>query len=149
MDELIIQKFDINRLDDCADLYMKTYSQEPWNESWKSKDVVIDFMKNHYENNYFIGFIALKNEKIVAVSLGYKKPWIKGMEYYIDDFFVSSDYHRQGIGFKFMTAIKNDLISQNIRAIILSTERNYPAHKFYESLDFKVLEDTIFLAVEF
>ena len=149
MDELKIQKFDIRRLDECVDLYVKTYSQEPWNESWESKNVVRDFIKNHYENNYFIGFIALFNGKIVAVSLGYKKPWIKGMEYYIDEFFVSPDYHRQGIGLKFMTAIKGDLISQNVRAIILSTEHNYPAHKFYESLGFEVLEDTILLATEF
>ena len=149
MNELIIQKFDLKRLDECVELYMKTYSQEPWNESWESKNVVIDFIKNHCKNNYFIGFIALLNEKVIAVSLGYKKPWINGMEYYIDEFFVSADYHRQGIGAKFMTAIKNDLMTQNIHAIILSTQRNYPAHKFYESLGFNVLEDTIFLAVEF
>ena len=149
MSEIIIGKFKIEMLDECVDLYMKTYSQEPWNESWESRDIISNFYKNHYANNYFAGFVAIKDEKIVAVSVGFLKPWIKGMEYYIDDFFVSSDYHRQGIGSEFMAGIRKELISQNIRAIILSTERNYPAHKFYETLDFKVLDDTIFLAVEF
>jgi len=102
MNEVIIQRFCIERLEECVDLYMKTYSREPWNEIWKSKDVVSNFMQNHYKNNYFIGFMALKSNKVVGVSLGFEKSWIKGMEYYIDEFFVDVDLHRQGIGTTFM-----------------------------------------------
>jgi len=149
MSEIAIRKFTIDMLNECTDLYMKTYSQPPWNESWDSKDVVSDFYKNHYANNYFVGFVAMKDEKIVGVSVGFLKPWIQGMEYYIDDFFVSPDCHRQGIGSKFMTAIKNELIAQNIHAIILNTERGYPAHKFYESLGFEVAEESIILTAVF
>ena len=136
-------------IDECVDLYMKTYSQEPWNETWESRDVVVRFFKNHYANNYFCGFVAIKDGKVVAVSTGFLKPWIPGMEYYIDDFFVGYDCQGQGIGSEFMKAIKNELISQNIHAMILSTERDYPAHRFYEKIGFNVLQDTIFLGMEF
>ena len=149
MSDITIRKFTLDMLDECTDLYMKTYSQEPWNESWDSSNIISDFYKNHYANNYFIGFVAIKDEKIVGVSVGFSKPYIKGMEYYIDDFFVPTGYQRQGIGSKFMTAIKNELIAQNIHAIMLGTERNYPSHKFYESLGFKASEDTITLFITF
>ena len=149
MYEIIIKEFSMDFIEECVDLYMKTYSQEPWNESWNSRNVVVNFYKNHYANNYFLGFVAMTDEKIVGVSIGFLKPWINGMEYYIDDFFVSADYHGQGIGSKFMAEIKKELISQNIHAIILTTERNFPAHRFYEQMDFSVLEDTIILAAEF
>ena len=149
MDEIIIRKFNIEMLDECVDLYMKTYSQEPWNESWDSRDIVSNFYKNHYANNYFLGFVAIKDEKIVGVSVGFLKPYIRGMEYYIDDFFVSLDYHRQGIGSKFIEAIKNELISEKIHAIMLNTERGYPSHKFYESVGFKTYEDTVILIASF
>jgi len=71
------------------------------------------------------------------------------MEYYIDDFFVSIDHHRQGIGAKFMTAIKDELIAQNIHAIILNTERGYPSHKFYLNLGFEAAEESIILYATF
>jgi GNAT superfamily N-acetyltransferase len=89
---------------------MKTYSLEPWNESWSSRVVVEDFYKNHFKNNYFKGFVICKDESIIGVCVGFLKPWIKGMEYYIDDFFVCSDYQGQGIGSQFMTGIKNEMI---------------------------------------
>jgi GNAT superfamily N-acetyltransferase len=126
---------------------METYSKEPWNEHWESKTVFENFYKNHIANNYFLGYLAMKDEKIVGVNVGFLKPWIKGMEYYIDDFFVVPEYHRQGIGSEFMAGIKNELAAQNVRAIILSTQRGYPAHKFYENNGFTVIEDSIVLAV--
>lgn len=146
---LTIKKFDIEMLDECVELYMKTYSQEPWNESWDSKDDVIHLIQNHYANNYFLGFVVVKDEKIVGVSIGFLKPWIKGMEYYIDEFFIHSDFHRQGIGSKFVAAIKNELCSQNIHAIMLNTERDYPSYKFYESIGFKVDKSTVILYATF
>lgn len=141
MSKVTIRKFAIEMLDECVDLYMRTYSQEPWHESWDSRDVVVNFYKNHFANNYFLGYVAVLDEKIVGVSAGFLKPWIKGMEYYIDDFFVSIDHQRQGIGKQFMAAIKDDLIVQDIHAIMLNTERSYPAFQFYESVGFSA-DDT-------
>ena len=149
MQKIVIRDFTLDTLDKCVDLYMETYSQEPWNESWDSRDVIENFYRNHFANNYFLGFTAYKEEEIVGVCVGFLKPWAKGMEYYIDDFFVCSDYQGQGIGSEFMAAIKNNLASQNIHAIILSTQRGYPAQKFYEKMGFTALEDAVFMGIEF
>ena len=149
MNEIIIQQFCIEKLEECVDLYMKTYSQEPWNESWESRDVVSNFIQNHYKNNYFIGFVALKDNKVVGVSLGFEKPWIKGMEYYIDEFFVDVDLHRQGIGTTFMAKIKEELLRRDIHAIILNTEKGYPSQSFYEKIGFHVENSMIILDIAF
>lgn len=149
MSEVTIQEFNIELLDECVDLYMKTYSHAPWNESWESRDIISSFIKNHYANNYFIGFVAKKYNKVVGVSIGFSKPWIKGMEYYIDEFFVDIDHHRQRIGSKFMAGIKEELISKDIHAIILNTERGYPSQAFYESIGFKIEESMIILDISF
>jgi len=77
MSEIVVRTFDLGMLDDCVDLYMKTYSQEPWNETWDSRDVVASFYKNHYANNYFLGFAAVRDGEIVGVSVGFLKPYIK------------------------------------------------------------------------
>lgn len=49
----------------------------------------------------------MKNaDEVIAMSLGSKKPWIKGMEYYIDQFCVKADYQRHGIGGRFLELIE-------------------------------------------
>jgi len=149
MSDIEIRKFTPELLERCTDLYMETYSKEPWNESWDSRDVVVNFYKNHYNNNYFRGFVAVKDGKIVGVSAGFLKPWIKGMEYYIDDFFISPDYQGQGIGKKFMAAIKDELLSQDIHAIMLNTERGYPAYSFYKNVGFTADENSVILYASF
>ena len=147
--DVTVQQFKIELVDECVDLYMKTYSQEPWNESWESRDAVTSLFMNHCENNYFIGYTAIKDKKVVGVSFGFSKPWIKGKEYYIDEFFIDPDCQRQGIGSELMSDIKDDLTSKGIRAIILATARGYPSHAFYEKEGFNVLENLIFLGIEF
>ena len=149
MDKMTIRKFAAEMLDECAELYMSTYAQEPWNESWESKDVVADFFRNHFANNYFLGFVAVADEKIIGVSTGFLKPWIRGMEYYIDDFFVGNDYQRQGVGKQFMAGIKGELLSQNIHAIMLNTERSYPAYAFYTNVGFISDDSTVVMYSSF
>jgi len=140
---ITIEKFDIATLDECADLYMKTYAAEPWNESWESRDIVVDYIRKWYLNNYFIGFTGKQNGKIVAVSLGYRKPYIQGDEYCINDYFVDPDLQRQGIGGALMEGIKKELTTLNISSMILSTQRGIPAHAFYEKHGFFTLDDAI------
>lgn len=36
-------------------------------------------------NNYFLCYNLKLDDKIICISLGFSKPWIKGMEYYIDE----------------------------------------------------------------
>ncbi|RDY28137.1 N-acetyltransferase [Romboutsia weinsteinii] len=54
-------------------------------------------------NNYFIGYILMRHEDIVALSVGAKKPWINGMEYYIDQFCVKESLQGNGVGSKFLS----------------------------------------------
>lgn len=145
----MINGLTLEMVDECVDLYMGTYSLPPWNESWSSRDVVVDFYKAHLGNNYFRGYVAVTDSKIVGVSVGFLKPWIKGMEYYIDDFFISAACQRQGLGSKFMELIKGELLAENIHAIMLNTERDFPAFKFYENLGFKAAEDLTILYASF
>lgn len=74
-----------------------------------------------------------------------KKPWIEGVEYYIDQFCVLYDMQGSGIGSWFINKIEENIKIQGMNAIILNTEREYPALKFYEKNGFKVLDNLIIL----
>jgi GNAT superfamily N-acetyltransferase len=130
-------------IDEITELFIEAYKQEPWNESWESRDVVTGYIRKWASNNFFIGFAAKCGGKVVAVSLGSEKPYAKGAEYYINDYFVDPDLQRQGVGTALMKGIKNELENIGIPAIMLSTQRGIPAHAFYEKLEFFTLEDAI------
>lgn len=145
MEDLFLLKINKQMLEECVDLYIETFTKEPWNDIYESREQVVKFFNNHYYNNYFIGYVALLDDKMVALSIGMKKPWIKGFEYYIDEFCVSYEMQGRGIGSWFIKAIEEDVQKQGINGMMLNTEKDYPSRKFFEKNGFITLGDLIVL----
>lgn len=132
-------------IEECVDLFIETFTKEPWNDVYESREQVIDFLNNFLNNNYFLGYAAMLGEEIVALSIGIKKPWIEGIEYYIDQFCVNYELQGQGIGSNFLKEIEEDIKKQGMNGIILNTEKGYPSEKFYLKNGFKTIEELIVL----
>ena len=145
MKQLKVIKLEEYMIDECVDLYMDTFSKEPWNDEYESKQKVVDFFNNHFNNNYFLGYVAIIDNKIIALSIGMKKTWINGMEYYIDEFCVSHQMQGQGIGSEFLKEIEKINEADEINGMILNTERGYPSYNFYIKNGFKSINDLIVL----
>ena len=143
MYNLKVIKMENSMLNECVDLYINTFTKEPWYDVYESRDQVVSFFKNHFENNYFCGYVGILDEKIVALSIGIKKPWIKGMEYFIDELCVSYELQGKGIGSIFIKEIEKDIKQSGMNGVILLTERDFPSEKFYARNDYKVFKDLI------
>jgi aminoglycoside 6'-N-acetyltransferase I len=146
MDNFKVVKMERQMIDECVDLFINTFSKEPWNDEYESRNQVVTFFENHMRNTYFCGYVGLLNDKIVALSVGMQKPWIKGMEYYIDEFCVSYELQGKGIGSSFLVEIEKDINQAGMNAIILNTEKDFPSEKFYVRNGFEVLSKLIVLA---
>lgn len=145
MEKLVFLQINKNIIDDCVDLFIETFSKEPWNDVYEQREQVVNFFNNHFKNNYFVGYAALLDGKIVAMSIGMKKPWMSGFEYYIDEFCVSYEMQGRGVGSWFIKAIEEDIKVLGMNAMILNTERGYPSEKFFEKNGFEKLGDLIVL----
>lgn len=132
-------------LDECVDLFIDTFTKEPWNDVYESREQVVTFFQNYMNDSYFLGYVMKSQGKIIALSIGAKKPWIKGMEYYIDQFCVSNKCQRSGIGSKFLGLIEADVEKKGLNSIYLTTERGFPAEAFYLKNGFKRLDELVFL----
>lgn len=133
-----------DHLDEAVKLYQDTFSKEPWFDD-DSDESVRNLLINHMNNNYYLGYGLIKEDVLVGLSIGFKKPWIKGIEYYVDQFVISYHYQHQGLGTIFLEFIENDLKKQDINAMILNTEKGYPAEEFYIKNGFKILDGIIVL----
>lgn len=144
MDELIVIPYESSMLQECIELYQDVFSKEPWFENSDRNDVERLFI-NFMENNKFVGYVLKSNNKIIAVSIGFLKPWIQGEEYYIDQFYVDYNFQGKGIGTYFLSKIREYLIKMDIHAIILATEKSYPSYDFYKKNGFSQIDDLCFL----
>ncbi len=145
MTDITCHPFDSNMIADCVALYQKVYAQPPWNESWHSTQAIFEFFHNHLINNFFMGYVAKRGTTIVGVSIGFSKPWIGGMEYYIDESFIDTDHHHQGVGSKLMAHIKAECRLRQHSALILNTQQDFPAQVFYERNGFSVEKGLVIL----
>lgn len=141
-----IEKINREMLDECVDLYISVFSKEPWNDVYESRDQVINFFKNHLENNYFLGYILKLDDKIKGISLGMKKPWINGMEYYIDEICIEKDLQNKGYGSFFLQKIEENLKEEKLNAIILNTNIKFLAFQFYKKHNFEEIGDLRIMA---
>ena len=141
-----IEKMMSEHIDECVDLFIDVFTREPWNDVYDSREQVVQFFENHIANNYFVGYIMKNADEVIAMSLGSKKPWIQGMEYYIDQFCVKADYQRHGIGGRFLELIEKNIHANGMNAIILNTEKGFPSEKFYLKNGFCSFEELVILA---
>lgn len=108
-------------LEECTDLLIDVFTNPPWNDTYSSRQQVMEFLRNHMNNNYFAGYVLKEKNHVIAMSVGMKKPWLNGMEYYIDQFCVKPDLQGKGIGSYFLKRIEEDIKKKNMNAIILNT----------------------------
>lgn len=145
INNLNVKRMEKSMLNECVDLFIDTFSKEPWLDVYESRNQVVNFFENHFNNNYFMGYVAIADNEIVALSIGMKKPWIKGMEYYIDEFCVGYKHQGKGIGSIFIKEIEADLKKQGIDGIILNTDKDYPSKMFYVKNGFTVFDELVVL----
>lgn len=141
MDRLFLDKITSDKLEEVVDVYIETFTREPWNDVYESRQQVVKYMESYLDNNYFLGYLAYLNDQVVGVSIGMKKPWIEGMEYYIDEFCIDYKFQARGIGSWFIGEIEKDIIKKGMNGIILNTEEGLPSYDFYLKNGFRDLKE--------
>lgn len=140
------KEIDASTINECVDIYIKTFSSEPWNDVIDSKEPVKSLFLNHFNNNYCISYGAYDEDTLIGLCVGFKKPWIEGLEYYVDQLCILPSHQNHGIGSTFMTFISSDIKSKGMNAIMLNTEKGFPSERFYINNDFIPLVDILLLA---
>lgn len=143
--KLTLSRITKDDMDESIDVFINTFSKEPWNDTFESKDQVKTFFENHINSNYFLGYTLKLDNKIIGICLGFKKPWIKGMEYYIDELCIDYDYQGKGYGKTFMSLIEKDLKKNDLVAIFLNTGNGCSAEEFYKKNGFIELNNLVIL----
>ena len=129
--DLVFRRFNWGDLDECAALFKKVFSADPWFDEWVSLDQSINYLKELVENPVFEGFLMCEDSKIVAVCLGHRRSWWMGKEFFVDEFFVENGRQGNGIGTKTVDFLVDILREEGYTRLTLLTNKNIPAEIFY------------------
>ena len=140
----MIRKFESKDLIDAAKLLKKAFAQEPWNEDWSVK-FAEDRVRELSESPMALCYISEDEDGINGVMCGHRATFWSGKEYFIDEFFISPDCQRMGIGKAMLDYVKKDLLQYDIPTIVLSTEKGFPSEIFYLKNGFVQKESLIFM----
>lgn len=137
MEIQLLEKFHIEA---CSQLFVEAFSCEAWNEQYESDREVIGYFTTFLSLDIFLGFVGIESGRVIALCVGMRKPWLKGVEYYIDQFCVAPDFQCRGIGSLFLAGIERRIADLGMKGILLNTERTYPAYGFYRKNGFTEIE---------
>ncbi|MDI4585221.1 GNAT family N-acetyltransferase [Oenococcus sp. UCMA 14587] len=139
----MVSKFcqlNVNDVDTVTRLYIKVFSQYPWHEENKYDDIS-NYIKRLFQMNTSHCYLYEGDNELIGVALGFVKPWYKGMEYQLDNFFISPNRQHQGFGSDFLKEIKHAMLKIGIENIILETNKETPAEHFYFKNGFRSVTD--------
>jgi len=127
-------------LENCAEIFIRTFSSKPWNESW-SNETALERISHFYDSKGFCGVLAVEDEALGFV-LGNIEPYFSGPIFYLREMCIYPEFQNSGIGKELLNKIENILKLKGVVSIYLITEHNIPAAHFYIKRGFKVDENT-------
>ncbi|MFY8226345.1 GNAT family N-acetyltransferase [Clostridium perfringens] len=139
-----IYEFKKEYLNECAELFVKTFSKEPWNEPWdfenakkRLNDVVL--------TPGFRGAVLRNDEKIEGVILGNLEQWYDGEHFCVKEFFVDSSSQGKGTGKKLLNALENILMEKEVGVIHFWTMKGSTAEVFYNKRGYEIPKELIMM----
>ena len=141
----MIKKLDQTNQKEIKALFLKVFTDEPWNDQWTDNQVNLylnDLMNN--SNSLSIGYYI--EDCLIGLSLGYIFHWWQGTDYYVKELCIDSKYQNQGHGKLFLSLIEGYLKENNVTAYYLNTENDVIAYQFYLKNGFKELKNNVVLA---
>jgi aminoglycoside 6'-N-acetyltransferase I len=140
-----MRAFKSTDLDRCVRLFVKVFSQEPWEDQWPSLARAKAYLSDIVNTPGFRGFVLYEGRTILGLCFGHEVRWWAGDEFYIDEFCIDSDVQRRGLGTELMNHVKQDLLGDGIQFAVLLTERETLAERFYAKQGFTPSAKTTFM----
>lgn len=138
--------FDIEKqhVPNCAEAFMASYNEHPWNYDWKLPDA-IKYLHEYVDAPQFKGYMALENGRVAGALFGHAKTWWTNGQFMIDELFIAADMQGKGLGKTLLKQAEQHAKTNGMDRIILMTNKFMPALEFYNKNDFENVGQYVFM----
>jgi len=133
-----------NVSEEILELYVKSFRMEPWNEEW-TLDMAGMRINDYLQNPMAIGYEAHQDGTIVGFLMGYMTSYLGVKEFHIQDFVISVDFSRMGLGSKMLSLVQQDVKRRGIEAINLLTLRDPRTVGFNNKNGYEINSNLMFM----
>ncbi|MBR3267892.1 MAG: GNAT family N-acetyltransferase [Oscillospiraceae bacterium] len=140
----MFRQYTLHDLRGCAELFRAAFAAEPWNEEWSLRLAETRIAELTGTPNS-AGWVSEQDGKMTALLIGRRLTYLTGAEFMIDEFCVSPEMQRTGIGSKMLHHIITELSAEGIVRIVLLTTKGFPSEKFYLKNGFQQEAGMIFM----
>jgi len=146
---IIYRKIDQKDIGNCAKTLMKAFKESPWNEEWTYEQACtrLDELMSARVSRGYVAYDT-DNDVVVAMSIGRIMTYLSFKEIWVDEFSVSPDYQRMGVGSTLIDYVREELKKEEdpISYIVLTTEKGAPSVEFYEKNGIHSEERVLFMS---
>lgn len=125
-----IVPMNMNKVEQCIDLYINVFNNEPWNETWTVEDArerLVDLVKTPK----FLGFLLYEKDDLIGFIAGNSKQSDKGLAFYVTELCVHNQVQGKGYGPRLLQYLENELKERDIQSLYLLTAKGGSAEAFY------------------
>jgi len=140
----MIKPFSMSDLQNCCELYVRTFNGEPWYDHW-TVETAYDRLLELAENKRFLGYTLWNDDELIGAVFCFLKTYYNGSEIFVEELWVSSDYQRKGYGMKLMDEVEKYATENGITSVTLFTGKNKPSFDFYEKRGYNHLENLAYM----
>ena len=136
----LIREIKAGDLSLCAAVFVYTMNDEPWYEQW-SPEKAQKYLGELLDMPNALCFVAEEEDEVVGAAFCRLRTWYSGSELYIEEMFVQTEYQRRGIGCDILAYLEEYAMENGIGSIALTTDRRYPAARFFADYGFAASPD--------
>jgi aminoglycoside 6'-N-acetyltransferase I len=133
-----------NDIPSCAETFVASYNEAPWNCGWKLDDA-IKYLGEYLDSTQFKGFLIDDDGHVPGAIFGHSRTWWTSSQFMIDELFIAPGKQGNGYGKKLLTQAEQFAKDHNIGLLTLMTNRFMPALHFYNNNDFTKVDQYIFM----
>ena len=104
-----LKQLDMEDLGTVRKLFVKIFSQEPWNDRWDDPEQLRRYMEELLGAPNALCLGLFEDDVLVGISLGRIRHWYQGTEYWIDELGIDPERQGMGAGRRFLELIDGDL----------------------------------------
>ena len=92
---ILIKELSVDFIKEIKTLFAEIFTNEPWNDDWSDENQLHNYILDLTGNRNSLAIGLFEDDEFIGMALGSIKHWYTGTEYYIDEFCIKSQKHKQ------------------------------------------------------